>query len=33
MKTTKAVFGILAITLALAAQAQAQSFLTNGLSQ
>jgi hypothetical protein len=31
MKTPKSLFGILTITLALAAQAQAQSFLTNGL--
>jgi hypothetical protein len=31
MKTTKAVFGILAITLGLAVQIQAQTFLTNGL--
>ena len=31
MKTTNALFGILTITLALSAQVQAQSFLTNGL--
>jgi hypothetical protein len=31
MKTTKALFGILTITAALLAQAQAQTFLTNGL--
>jgi hypothetical protein len=31
MKTTKALFGVLTTTLALAGQAQAQSFLTNGL--
>ncbi len=31
MKTTKAVFGIITISLALTGQVQAQSFLTNGL--
>jgi hypothetical protein len=31
MKTTKSLFGILTISLAFVAQAQAQSFLTNGL--
>jgi len=31
MKTTKALFGILTITAALAVQVQAQSYLTNGL--
>ena len=31
MKTTKALFGILTITMALAVQVQAQSFITNGL--
>jgi hypothetical protein len=31
MKTTKALFGILSITMALAVQVQAQTFLTNGL--
>jgi hypothetical protein len=31
MKTTKALFGTLAITAAIATQVQAQSFLTNGL--
>jgi hypothetical protein len=31
MKTTKALFGILTITAALAVQVQAQTFLTNGL--
>jgi len=31
MKTTKAVFGVLAVTAVLATQGQAQSFLTNGL--
>lgn len=31
MKTTKSLFGILAITAALTIQAQAQTFLTNGL--
>ena len=31
MKTTKALFGILTITMALAVQVQAQIFLTNGL--
>jgi hypothetical protein len=31
MKTTKSLFGILAITTALAVQVQAQSFLTDGL--
>jgi len=31
MKTTKAIFGILTITAALAVQVQAQTFLTNGL--
>lgn len=31
MKTTKSLFGILTITAVLAVQAQAQSFLTNGL--
>jgi len=31
MKTTKSLFGILTLTLALAAQVQGQSFLTNGL--
>ena len=31
MKTTKAIFGILTITAALATQVHAQSFLTNGL--
>ena len=31
IKTTKSILGVLAITLALAVEAQAQSFLTNGL--
>ena len=31
MKTTEALLGILAMTLGLAVQVEAQSFLTNGL--